>query len=265
MPHGKVKTLFPLITLTIAATVCLIGLFNCNFVQTDVLIVDGWNGPRERNVVAPPPRPPIDYNYTATVRAGFWPNCGASGDRGAIVRDFQDDPARKVAMSFGLVACIIGIAAMAALWPITCKPFSEMWIRILGSAVVLAFVSQLITFAMFGTEICKENGCSLAWGGVFSIIAAVLFLISAVTIWKIPEPSREVVATAGADHSIQVNETELPDGTMVMEKTTINSDGTQTIEKTIIMPTDSGGGIEKHRDTGDSSADDRNAVAETEV
>jgi hypothetical protein len=42
-----------------------------------------------------PPRPPVDYNYTATVHIGFWPNCGASGDGGAIVRDFQDDFARK--------------------------------------------------------------------------------------------------------------------------------------------------------------------------
>jgi hypothetical protein len=111
-----------------------------------------------------------------------------------------------------------------------------MWIRILGSAVVVfAFVSQLITFAMFGTDFCEENDCSLGWGGVFSIIAAVLYLISAVTIWKIPEPREVAAATAGAaDNSIQVNETELSDGTMVMEKMTINSDGTQTIEKTII-------------------------------
>jgi hypothetical protein len=43
------------------------------------------------------------------------------------------------------------------------------------------------------------------------LLQCILYLISAVTIWKIAEP-REVVATAGADNSIQVNKTELPDG-----------------------------------------------------
>jgi hypothetical protein len=93
-----------------------------------------------------------------------------------------------------------------------------MWIRILGSAavvVVFAFVSQLIIVAMFGmTEICEENGCSLGClGGLSfpSLLQCILYLISAATIWKISEP-REVVATAGADNSIHVNTTELPDG-----------------------------------------------------
>jgi hypothetical protein len=90
-------------------------------------------------------------------------NCAS----GAPVVDFQDDPACKLAMSFGLVACIIGVTAMVALWPITCKPYSKKWIRILCTAVLFAFVSQLITFAMFGKEICKENDCVLHWGGFF--------------------------------------------------------------------------------------------------
>jgi hypothetical protein len=50
-----------------------------------------------------------------------------------------------------------------------------MWIRILGSAavvVVFAFVSQLITFAMF-LSVMKMVALLAAWGVFFSIIAAV--------------------------------------------------------------------------------------------
>jgi hypothetical protein len=66
---------------------------------------------------------------------------------------------------------------MVALWPITCKPYSKKWIRILCSAVVLAFVLQLVAIVV---------GCI---GGRVSVVAAVLYLISAVTIWRIPESS----------------------------------------------------------------------------
>ncbi len=141
---------------------------------------------------------------------------------------------------------------MLALRPITCKPYSKNRIRILCSAVVFAFVSQVVTFAMFGREICKENDCFLGGGGILSIIAAVLYLISAVTVWKIPEP---------ANNAIQVNEMVLPDGTMVTEKTTISPDGTKTIEKTIIILVYSRGGIEKPQQTGDASVDAGIAVA----
>ncbi len=45
----EAKMLTDLITLTIATTICFIGLLNCFFVQLDILIVDEWNGPPEWN------------------------------------------------------------------------------------------------------------------------------------------------------------------------------------------------------------------------
>jgi hypothetical protein len=113
MPHGKVRTLIPVITLTIAVTLCMTGIcFDC-----------------------------------------WYP-----------------------AVQVGIAAGGLGGITMVALWPITCTPYSKKWIRILCSAVVLAFVLQLIAVVA---------GCV----GGFSIVAAVLYLISAVTICRIPECS----------------------------------------------------------------------------
>jgi peptidoglycan/LPS O-acetylase OafA/YrhL len=109
MLHGKLKTLFPLITLFIAISLTITGLyFDCDTITTGV--------------------------------------------------------------SFGLAACIVGGITMVALWPITCRPYSKKRIRILCSCIVIAFVLQLVAVVV---------GCV----GAFSIVAAVLYLISAATVW----------------------------------------------------------------------------------
>jgi hypothetical protein len=158
-----------LITLTIAATIGFVSLLNCYFVQSDVLIVDEWNDPPE-------------WNYTATLRAGFWQKCASKWWQCHCFRETCNTilPASLPChLDFWLVLLAF---YMLALRPITCKPYSKNRIRILCSAVVFAFVSQVVTFAMFGREICKENDCFLGGGGIVSIIAAVLYLISAVTV-----------------------------------------------------------------------------------
>lgn len=94
----------------------------------------------------------------------------------------------KVAMSFGLIACIVGTAAMAALWPITCCPYGSVWIRCIVGMVDFAFGLQLATFSMFGTEYCNMYECRLGWGGIVSILVAVMWLVGAIGVWMIPKP-----------------------------------------------------------------------------
>jgi len=168
MPHGTI-VLFPAITITIAAILSMITLCNCAFVEGKNFADNEY----------------YSYNYLA----GFWPGCVYFyGGYGESVVLFQNDPIRKVAMSFGLIACIVGTGAMIALWPITCKPYSKKWIRIISSIIMFAFVSQLITLSMLGTDYCKTFGCRLAWAGIMSIIAAILWLIGAIRVFLIPKP-----------------------------------------------------------------------------
>jgi len=232
MPHGKI-VLFPALILTIAATFSMLTLVNCSFVETTI----------------------VDDNqsyYPYSESAGFWPDCVYVpyyiDENREIELALQDDPGRKVAMSFGLIACMVGTGAMTALWPITCKAYSANWIWIICSIVVAAFFSQLVTFSMFGTDFCKDFGCRLSWGGAMSIIAAILWLVGAIGVWKIPEP---VDRSDDDNVTIQMNESIQPDGTKIIEKITTNINGTKTIERTIERAV----GVERPLDTASVSVD----------
>lgn len=240
MPHGKL-VLFPTIMLCIAATLSMITLCNCDFVK---------------------PENASSYYYYA----GFWGGCVyAPYSSNMSYSEYQDehreDSARKVAMSFGLIACIVGTGAMLALWPITCKPYKPCGIHIIGSFVVVACLSQLGTLAMLGTEYCKQSSftCKLGWGGIMSIIAAVMWLISAIGVWVIPKHPIEATmggggaATAsrnqGGKATTMITETIQADGTRVTETVTTHADGTKTTEKVVersaAVPTGGDVGVEQ--------------------
>lgn len=97
MPHGKL-VLFPTIMLSIAAALSVITLWNCEFVE------------------------PVRSSYGY---AGFWPICVSVPSSSPYSYSYdqylndhhRDDPTRKAAMSFGLLAGIVGTGAMIALWP----------------------------------------------------------------------------------------------------------------------------------------------------
>jgi NADH:ubiquinone oxidoreductase subunit 3 (subunit A) len=219
MPHGKI-VLFPTIVLSIAATLSMIVLPNCTFVESKI-------------------EPQLDPGYYySDYGAGFWPLCGPYSSFEQSLH--RDDPNRKVAMSFGLIACIVGVGAMIALWPITCKPYSIGWIRFISATVVFVFASQLATLSMLGTNYCQISGCRLGWGGIMSIIAAILWLIGAVGICMIPKPIEQ---TQAQNETTTTTETVLPDGSKVTETVTTSLHGTKTIERTIEKPLDSKDGI----------------------
>jgi hypothetical protein len=209
MPHGKV-VLFPTIMLTIAAILSMIVLCNCTFVEADSSSY------------------PYSYDF-----AGIWANCVSSSyysNNYINSSVHQDDGARKAAMSFGLIACIVGVTAMIGLWPITCRPYSMMWINIIGATVVLVFCSQLATLSMLGTEYCQAFGCRLGFGGIMSIIASILWLISAIGVFLIPKPVESTPTTRQtAGEMINITETIQLDGTKVTEKVTTSPDGTKTL------------------------------------
>ncbi len=67
-----------------------------------------------------------------------------------------------------------------------------------------------------------------------SIIAAILWLISAIGVFLIPKPVESTPTTRQtAGEMINITETIQLDGTKVTEKVTTSPDGTKTIERTI--------------------------------
>lgn len=175
MPHGRV-VLFPTITLTIASIFSVIVLCNCQVVETAIVgRVENYN-----NL----------YPYSFKDSAGFWVGCVyyyPSSTNMPESTTFQDDRAHKAAMSIGLFACMVGVTAMISLWPITCRPYNEIWISIIGGGVWFSFVAQLATLSMLGTQHCQAYGCRLGWAGIVSIVAAVLWFISAIGVFMIPK------------------------------------------------------------------------------
>jgi len=229
LPHGK-AVFYPAITLTLAAVLSVLPLCSCGMVRLQ--------------------------NDYSSLPFGFWPNCLYVYSYGSKTEAFRDDAARKASMYFAVIAFIAGTSAMIAYWPITCKTYSPRAKWIIFSMVILVFISQLLTLAIFGTDACTLLGCDLAWAGIMSIIAAVLWLIGAIGIALIPiipkvsHNDNEGVDAAADENVVEsteplepsarrtVRKTEMlqPDGTIITETITTDPDGSETITRTIKRP-----------------------------
>ena len=146
----------------------IIALCNCQFVQGEHVHIYSAYLPKS------------DF------QVGLWPGClnpsTRYADEETLREKFQDDPARKAAVAFGMLALLFGIIAMAAYWSIVCKPLTCTKKWILFILVMFAFMSQVMTLTLVRTEYCRSYHCNLAWGGVVSVTASVLWFISALGI-----------------------------------------------------------------------------------
>jgi hypothetical protein len=95
-------------------------------------------------------------------------------------------------------------------------------------------------------------GLSLGSGGICSVIAAVLWLIGAIGVFRLAGVS----PTVGARGTINITETIEPDGKIITEKTTISSDGIKTIERTIEKQSKKVVGVEQPLDKAVDAAHD---------
>jgi hypothetical protein len=125
--------------------------------------------------------------YYSDFEAGLWSWCLAPSaqyaDEEALLKTFQDDLARRAAVAFGMLALLVGIIATAIYWSIVFNPLihATKWI-VVFLLVTFAFMSQLVTLSLFGTEYCHSFGCKLAWGGIVSVSASALWFVSAIGI-----------------------------------------------------------------------------------
>jgi hypothetical protein len=104
----------------------------------------------------------------------------------------------QTAKAFAFAAVVIGGASSFFFWISTCFVFSRATWRLVGYQVMVAFLSQSLSFLWFGTSICvgDVNDCNLFYGSSADIAAAVLWFISSLLVLcRYPQPSnkREVV------------------------------------------------------------------------
>jgi hypothetical protein len=127
-----------------------------------------------------------DFYYSG-FEAGLWSWCLAPSaqyaDEEALLKTFQDDLARRAAVAFGMLALLVGSIATAIYWSIVFNPLihAKKWMVAL-LLVTFAFMSQLMTLSLLGTEYCQSFGCKLAWGGIASVSASALWFVSAIGI-----------------------------------------------------------------------------------
>lgn len=189
----------PAITLTIAVALSLVALCNCAFVQG------------EHNHI-------YQAFYSSDFEAGLWPGCLAPSaqyaDQEALLEAFQDDPARRAAVAFGMLALLVGIIAMAIYWSVVFKPLTHTKKRTIALLLVaFAFMSQLVTLSLFATEYCQSFGCEFAWGGIVSVTAAALWLVSAIGIALVGKPDYSAGVVLEGDSIERIDE-----GNFVKEK-----------------------------------------------
>lgn len=91
-----------------------------------------------------------------------------------------------------------------------CRPYKVVWIRIISGIVGFACISQPRTLKMFDTKYCHAFGCKLGWGGILSIVTAVIWLIGAVLVLLIPKAvirNENGAVQVAVKESVQVTET----------------------------------------------------------
>ena len=257
MPHGKF-VLFPTITLTFAFIFSMITLMIPRFVV------------------------PADYQGSFD-GAGFWPY-SANGpsipysNQDEVIEDadqynypdsyyfsydqHENDVYRKTAMSFGLVASIVGMGTMIGLWPITCHAYNKTARRTIFLLVFLTLVSQIFTFFMFGTEYCNVYTCKVGPGGGISIVASFLWIAGLIGVAKVPaakQKQQEANCNSAVETAVvtenrraatiskttTTTETTHADGSKVIETVTTHPDGSKTVERTVETPSVLAHAVEK--------------------
>ena len=213
MPHGKIS-LLPAMILTMSFVSSMITLIIPNFALPGGIVDDYrpyygvgiWGGsafypPTSTDEVPSdcPEEPTYDDDddMVDDKQVAFGPCFPEHGMYWVGYDDHHfDDPYRKAAMSFALIASIFGLGAMAGLWPITCCRYGRCAKCAIICLVVVSFISQLLTFLIFGTNYCKEveGGCTIGPGGATSLSAAFGWLLGAFSIALIPDPTPNATA-----------------------------------------------------------------------
>lgn len=111
----------------------------------------------------------------------------------AFDENFIQDAYWMAAKAFAFLALVLGGGGALFLWFSSCFVFSRGTWKWAGYEVLLASISQLLSFLWFATSICNtgDSTCAPSYGSKADIAAAALWLIAAVSIFcKYPSPKQ---------------------------------------------------------------------------
>ena len=150
------------------------------------------------------------------------------------------DSAWEAARAFGIIANITSGISLLAAFLMSCMSFSRVLIRVFAGLMLLASISELLTFLVFASSVCKDFTCKFAISAGFAIGGSISAFITALLFYHTP-PDRDssfLPSFFGGEPpgTVTVQETVDPDGTKTIVKTTVNADGSKTVEETIERP-----------------------------
>jgi hypothetical protein len=151
------------------------------------------------------------------------------------------DGAFRTARVFGYIANIfIGIAALMLIL-MGCLRFNNAAIKGIGSMLLAGAIFSLLTFTFFASDTCS-NDCDFFAGAGLAVVGTFSAFATALLVFKIPSTSQSNSLSepqSGHQHAPfapgtqTVTETTLLDGTKKVVRTTVNADGSRTIEETV--------------------------------
>ena len=155
------------------------------------------------------------------------------------------DAAWKTGRAFSIIANVcIGISMLAA-FVMSCMSVSKNLIRVFTGLLFLGSLCELLTFVAFASSVCTDYNCKFDTGAGLAIGGSIAAFIAGILFSKIPLAARDDdFIPAGfsgggggeAPGTVTVQETVEPDGTKKILKTTVNADGSKTVEETIEHP-----------------------------
>jgi len=158
---------------------------------------------------------------------------------------FRGDGLWNVARGFANIASILSLIAFITGCCLACMSCNMGCIKFVSAMLWIAAVISPITFVAFNSDFCKEYDCEFSIGAGFAIFCPIVLGLAGFAYCKIPpygEAEQTVFAqgqpveNSPSPGSVQVTQEVMADGTKKTIKTTINADGSRTVEETVERP-----------------------------
>lgn len=156
----------------------------------------------------------------------------------AMLNSSLDTPWR-VARAMAILGNVAsGIVALTSII-MSCVSVSQSGIRTLIFLLVVTSIAEVLTFLVFASDLCHENGCRISLAAKMAIASSVFAFVTAVVFARFQSVSNnnnEYITSdvdGEAPGTVTIEETVHPDGSKTIVKTTANADGSKTVEKTV--------------------------------
>jgi len=158
------------------------------------------------------------------------------------------DSTFKAARAIAVAAnAMIGLS-MIFLLLTCCVQFSPVALKLIGALVIAGGFFQAITFIVFQSELCSDPfECQFYLGAGICIAASATALITGFVTVCLPRGVEPFLSEVGGPvnepfepGTVTETETIMPGGTTKITRTTVNQDGSKTIEETVYDPPSGG-------------------------